>query len=113
MNIYCGNLSFSATEEELRSLFEGYGKVDSVAVIKDKMTGQSRGFAFVEMPNESEAQAAITALNGKDFKNRNLVVNAARPREEGGQRRGGGGGFNRGRYGGGQDRGGGSRNRDW
>ncbi len=104
MNIYCGNLSFSATEEELRSLFEGYGEVTSVAVIKDKMTGQSRGFAFVEMPNDSEAQAAITALNGKDFKNRNLVVNPARPREEGGQRRGGG--FSRGRPGG-------SRNRDW
>ncbi len=113
MNIYCGNLSFSASEDELRSLFEGYGQVSSVAVIKDKMTGQSRGFAFIEMPNDSEAQAAITALNGKDFKNRNLVVNPARPREEGGQRRGGGG-FQRGRSGGQDRRGGGdSRNRDW
>lgn len=105
MNIYCGNLSFSASEDELRSLFEEYGEVASVAVIKDKMTGQSRGFAFIEMPNDSEAQAAITGLNGKDFKNRNLVVNPARPREEGGQRRGGS--SNRGRYGGG------GRNRDW
>lgn len=105
MNIYCGNLSFNASEDELRSLFEGFGEVASVAVIKDKMTGQSRGFAFIEMPNDSEAEAAITALNGKDFKNRNLVVNPARPREEGGQRRSGG--FNRGRYGGG------GRNRDW
>jgi RNA recognition motif-containing protein len=113
MNIYCGNLSFSASEDEIRSLFEGYGQVSSVAVIKDKMTGQSRGFAFIEMPNDSEAQAAITALNGKDFKNRNLVVNPARPREEGGQRRGGGG-FQRGRSGGQDRRGGGdSRNRDW
>lgn len=113
MNIYCGNLSFSASEDELRSLFEGYGQVSSVAVIKDKMTGQSRGFAFIEMPNDSEAQAAITALNGKDFKNRNLVVNPARPREECGQRRGGGG-FQRGRSGGQDRRGGGdSRNRDW
>jgi len=107
MNIYCGNLSFSASEDELRSLFEEYGQVASVAVIKDKMTGQSRGFAFVEMPDDSEAQAAISALNGKDFKNRNLVVNPARPREEGSPRRGSGG-FQRGR-----GRGGDNRNRDW
>lgn len=114
MNIYVGNLSFSASEDEIRSLFEGYGQVTSVAVIKDKMTGQSRGFGFVEMPNDGEAQAAITALNGKDFKNRNLVVNPARPREDNGMRRGGGGGggFQRGRPGG-QDRHGGNRNRDW
>lgn len=116
MNIYCGNLSFNASEDEIRSLFEGYGQVASVAVIKDKLTGQSRGFGFVEMPNDSEAQAAITALNGKDFKNRNLVVNPARPRDDSGPRRGGGagGGFQRSRPGGGHDRRGGeNRNRDW
>ncbi len=119
MNIYCGNLSFNASEDEVRSLFEGFGQVTSVALIKDKLTGQSRGFGFVEMPNDSEAQAAITALNGKDFKNRNLVVNPARPRDESAPRRSGGGpgggGFQRGRFGG-QDRrggGGGNRNRDW
>jgi len=110
MNIYCGNLSFSASEDEVRSLFEGFGQVTSVALIKDKITGQSRGFGFVEMPNDSEAQAAITALNGKDFKNRNLVVNPARAREDSGPRRSGG--FQRGRNGG-QDRRGGSGNRGW
>jgi RNA recognition motif-containing protein len=112
MNIYCGNLSFNASEDEIRSMFEEYGQVASVAVIMDKLTGKSRGFGFVEMPNDSEAQAAITALNGKEFKGRNLVVNAARPREEAGPRRGGGG-FHRGRPGGGQGRRGGGENRNW
>jgi len=98
MNIYVGNLPFAATEDEVRQLFEGYGQVDSVALIKDKFSGQPRGFGFVEMPNAEEANAAITGLNGKDFKGRALVANQARPREE---RTGGGGG-------GGYDRRGGS-----
>lgn len=98
MNIYVGNLSYQATEDELRTLFEQFGQVSSVALIKDKMTGQPRGFGFVEMPNDSEAQKAIQELNGKDMKGRSLSINPARPREE----RGGGGG-----YGGGGGRGGG------
>lgn len=98
MNIYVGNLSYNATEEDLKELFETYGTVASVALIKDKMTGQMRGFAFVEMPNDAEAQTAIQALNDNDFKGRNLAVNVARPREE---RSGGGGGGGGGRYGGG------------
>lgn len=82
MNIYVGNLPFNAAEEELKELFSAYGQVDSVSLIKDKFTGQSRGFGFVEMPNLKEAQAAIAGLNGKDFKGRNLTVNPAKPREE-------------------------------
>ena len=90
MNIYIGNLPYNASEDEVRQAFEAYGQVASVALIKDRMTGQPRGFGFVEMPNQSEAQAAIDGLNGKDFMNRTLVVNQARPREERGERRGGG-----------------------
>jgi cold-inducible RNA-binding protein len=82
MNIYIGNLPFNAAEDELRELFAAYGQVESVSLIKDKYTGQSRGFGFVEMPNLKEAQAAIAGLNGKDFLGRNLTVNPARPREE-------------------------------
>jgi cold-inducible RNA-binding protein len=82
MNIYIGNLPFNAAEDELKELFAAYGQVDSVSLIKDKFTGQSRGFGFVEMPNLKEAQAAIAGLNGKDFMGRNLTVNPARPREE-------------------------------
>jgi RNA recognition motif-containing protein len=101
MNIYVGNLPFSATEDELREVFSTYGQVESVTIIKDKVSGRSRGFGFIEMPEDSEAQSAITGLNGKDFKARNLVVNQARPREErGGDFRGGsggrGGGYQRG-----------------
>ncbi len=102
MNIYVGNLPFSVSEDDIRQAFAQYGAVDSVSIIKDKFTNQSRGFAFVEMPNATEAQAAIAGLNGKDFKGRALTVNEARPRTEGG---GGGGG--RGGYGGGGGRGGG------
>lgn len=104
MNIYVGNLPFNATEEEVQALFTPFGTVTSVALIKDKMTGQPRGFGFVEMSDDTEAQKAITALNGKEFKNRAMVVNAARPREERGF--GGGGGGGRGGYGG-ERRGGG------
>ena len=82
MNIYIGNLPFNAAEDELKELFAAYGQVDSVSLIKDKYTGQSRGFGFVEMPNLKEAQAAIAGLNGKEFMGRNLTVNPARPREE-------------------------------
>lgn len=101
MNIYVGNLSFDATEDEIRELFAEFGKVTSVALIKDKFTGQPRGFGFVEMADDSEANKAIQALNGREFRRRALTVNQARPREEG--MRGGGGG----RGGGFGDRGGG------
>jgi RNA recognition motif-containing protein len=124
MNIYVGNLSFEASEDDLRGLFAPFGQVSSVSLIKDKFTGQSRGFAFVEMANMAEAQKAIQGLNGKDFKSRALTVNAARPREERpgggggggyGDRRGGGGGGGGygdrrgGGGGGGGNRGGGNR----
>jgi RNA recognition motif-containing protein len=95
MNIYVGNLPYNVTEDEVRQAFEAFGQVSSVSLIKDKMTGQMRGFGFVEMPNMDEAQAAIQNLNGRDFKNRSLVVNPARPREERGDRGGGGRGGQR------------------
>ncbi len=114
MNIYVGNLPFSVSEDDIRQAFAQYGAVDSVSIIKDKFTNQSRGFAFVEMPNATEAQAAIAALNGKDFNGRALTVNEARPRTEGGGGGrggygGGGGGRSGGRSGGGRggNRGGG------
>ncbi|ROR32513.1 RNA recognition motif domain-containing protein [Inmirania thermothiophila] len=81
MNIYVGNLPYSATEDELRAAFEQYGQVDSVNIIIDRETNRSRGFAFVEMPVSSEARAAIDALNGTDMGGRSLRVNEARPRE--------------------------------
>ena len=95
MNIYVGNLSFQASEDDVRQAFEAFGQVTSSSIVKDKFTGQSRGFAFVEMPNDTEAQAAIAGLNGKDLKGRASNVNEARPRTEGGGgggRRGSGGG---------------------
>lgn len=82
MNIYVGNLSYNSTEDGLKGLFEGYGEVTSVNVIKDKMTGQSRGFGFVEMPDDGQAQAAIDGLNGQEFDGRQLRINVARRREE-------------------------------
>jgi len=91
MNIYVGNLSRDVTDEDLRQAFEDFGQVESINIIKDKFTGESRGFGFVEMPSKDEAQAAITGLNGKDLKGRALNINEARPRTEG--RGGGGGGF--------------------
>ncbi len=93
MNIYVGNLSFEVTEEDLRQAFEAFGQVTSANIIKDKYSGQSRGFGFVEMSTKAEAQSAITSLNGKELKGRTLNVNEARPRSEGrrgGGRRGGG-----------------------
>jgi len=96
MNIYVGNISHQTTEEDLRQAFEGLGKVESVAIIKDKLSGESRGFGFVEMPVQAEAMAAISGLNGTELGGRSLKVNEARPREDrgggGGPRRGGGGG---------------------
>lgn len=89
MNIYCGNLAHELTEEELREAFEEFGQVASAKIITDRYSGVSRGFGFVEMASKSEAQAAITGLNGKELKGRTLTVNEARPRDEGG--RGGGG----------------------
>ena len=82
MNIYVGNLSYNTTDDGLKGLFEGYGEVVSVNVIKDKMTGQSRGFAFIEMSADDQAQAAIDGLNGQEFDGRQLRINVARKREE-------------------------------
>jgi RNA recognition motif-containing protein len=106
MNLYIGNLSWSISEPELQQTFEAYGEVSSCKIVKDKMTNRSKGFAFVEMPNDDEANAAISALNGKDVKGRNISVNEARPREERPQG-GGGGGYRGGGSGGGGNRGGG------
>ncbi len=95
MNIYIGNLSREVSEDELRQAFEAFGQVTSVNVIKDRYTGESRGFGFVEMATKSEAQAAINGLNGTSLGERTLSVSEARPRAEGGRRPygGGGGGF--------------------
>ena len=99
MNIYVGNLSFTVTEDDLRAAFQAFGTVEKAAIITDKMSGQPRGFGFVEMPNKDEAVKAISGLNGKDLKGRNLKVNEAQPRPAGGGGRGGfGGGGGRGRF---------------
>ncbi|MDX2170383.1 MAG: RNA-binding protein [Deltaproteobacteria bacterium] len=86
--LYVGNLSFSATEEELKDYFAQAGTPDSVAIIKDRLTGKSRGFGFVEMSTDTEASEAIEKLDGKDFKGRPLKINEARAREGGGAGRG-------------------------
>ena len=91
MNIYVGNLSFSMTEADLKEAFSVHGTVQSASIITDKISGQSRGFGFVEMPNKDEAEKAIAALNGKDVKGRALKVNEAKPRTDRPQ----GGGFGR------------------
>ena len=83
MNIYVGSLSYKATEEDLRKEFEGFGQVESVNIIKDRYSGESRGFGFVEMLNKDEAQSAIEGLNGRELKGRKISVNEARPRSEG------------------------------
>ena len=101
MNIYVGNISRTATEQDLRDAFTAFGEVQSAAIIKDKFSGESRGFGFVEMPNKEEAEKAIAGLNGKDLKGRPLTVNEARPRTDR-PRTGGGGG--RGGFGGGRGR---------
>jgi RNA recognition motif-containing protein len=92
MNIYVGNLSWGLSEDDLREAFESYGEVDSVKIIQDKMTGRSRGFGFVEMPDDSEAKSAIAELNGKELDGRAIKVNEARPKRDD---RGGGRGFGR------------------
>jgi RNA recognition motif-containing protein len=106
--IYVGGLPYSATEQQLSDLFGAHGAVASARIITDKFTGQSRGFGFVEMSSDSEAQAAITALNGSDMGGRTLTVNEARPQEP----RGGGGG-GRGGFGGGGGRGAGGKRDRW
>ena len=82
MNIYVGNLSSEVTEDDLQEAFKEFGQVESVTIIKDKFTGESRGFGFVEIPAKAEAQSAITGLEGKELKGRTLKVNEARPRSE-------------------------------
>ncbi len=82
MNIYVGNLSGEISEDDLRQTFEAFGKVASVTIIKDKFSGESRGFGFLEMPAKAEAQSAITGLEGKELKGRTLKVNEARPSSE-------------------------------
>jgi RNA recognition motif-containing protein len=99
--LYVGNLSYETTEADLTSLFEQHGRVSSVQVIMDRDTGRSKGFAFVEMGSDQEAQAAIQAMNGAMTNGRALTVNEARPKTEGGGGRGGRGGFGGGRSGGG------------
>lgn len=118
-NIYVGNISFQTTEQDIDAAFSAYGQVDRVQIVKDRDTGQSRGFAFVEMPNNADADKAMAALNGADLSGRTLTVNEARPREPrpggggggGGNRFGGGGGGNR-PGGGGSGGGGGNRRRE-
>ena len=87
MNIYVGNLPYGVTENELKDAFAEFGEVSSANIIMDKFSGQSKGFGFVEMPNNSEAGEAIKALNGTALKGRNIKVNEAKPREERPQRR--------------------------
>lgn len=82
MNLYVGNLNWQTTEADLQAAFEAYGQVSSVTIIKDKYTGQSRGFGFVEMPNDAEGQAAIDGLNGKEVDGRTLRIDLARPRDD-------------------------------
>jgi RNA recognition motif-containing protein len=82
MNIYVGNLSYGMSEDELRQAFAAHGEVSSAKILMDRETGRSRGFGFVEMPNQSEAEAAIAQLNGKDVGGRALRINEARPREK-------------------------------
>lgn len=117
MNIFVGNLPFTIEEADLRESFEAYGSVDSVKIIKDKFTGKSKGFGFVEMPEDEDALKAINELNGANVQSRTIVVNKSEPKPEGERRsfnnnRGGGdrGGYNRG-GGGGYNRGGGDFNR--
>jgi len=114
MKIYVGNLSYEVTEEDLRLAIEEFGQVESVTIIKDKYSGKSKGFGFVEMASKEEGQAAIDGLNGKELKGRTLNVNEARPRKESRGGRGGGyGGGRGGGYGGGRGGGqGGGRGRD-
>ena len=116
MDIYVGNLPYSATEEEVAEVFAAFGPVEQVKIITDRETGRPRGFAFVTLADESRVKEAAEAVDGQDLGGRALRVNPAEPREPrgggGGDRRGGGGGDRRGGGGGGRDRRGGGRNRD-
>ena len=128
MNIYVGNLSWGLKDQDLANLFTPFGEVASAKIVMDKFTQRSKGFGFVEMPNDEQAQAAIAQLNGSEVEGRNLVVNESRPKEEGGGggfkkrnfgggggggfKKGGGGGGYRGGNGGGYNRGGGGGYRD-
>ncbi len=87
MNIYVGNLSYEITDDEVKDLFSPHGEIASVSIIKDKHSGQSKGFGFVEMPNQAEAEEAIKALNESELKGRNIKVNQAKPKEERPKRR--------------------------
>ena len=95
MNIYVGNLSYEATQDDVRQAFEAHGEVSSVSIIMDKMTGRSRGFGFVEMPDKGQGTAAISALNLQEVRGRAMTVNEAKPKTDGGNRGGGGGGRGR------------------
>ncbi|MDH4027232.1 MAG: RNA-binding protein [Nitrospirota bacterium] len=111
MNIYVGNLSYEVTEDDLKLAFEAFGQVNTTSIIKDKYSGQSKGFGFVEMASKEEGQAAIDGLNGTEIKGRTINVNEARPREAGSRSGGGkggyGGGGSKGGYGGKGGKGGG------
>src|SRR6185436_11356952 len=115
MNIYVGNLSWTMTEDDLRSLFEQYGTVSSVKIVKDRETGRSRGFGFVDMPDDNQGQQALTSLYDTEVMGRKIIVNESQTKPEGG----GGGGFNKGGGGGGYKKGGfnrgggGGYNRDY
>jgi RNA recognition motif-containing protein len=120
MNIYVGNLSWNLKDQDLSNLFAAHGEVISAKIVNDKFTNRSKGFGFVEMANDDQAQAAIAALNGTEVDGRNIVVNESRPKQEGG---GGGGGFKKRSFGngggggykkggGGYNKGGGGFNRD-
>ena len=114
MKIYVGNLSFDVTEDEITAEFGTYGKVESVAIPADKLSGRPRGFAFVEMASKSEAEAAIAGLNGKTLKDRTIVVNESRPRTDnrsGGSYGNRSGGYGSGGYDGGRGGGGGKGGR--
>jgi RNA recognition motif-containing protein len=127
MNIYVGNLSWQMTDEDLRTMFEQYGSVTSAKIVKDKVSGRSKGFGFVEMPEDSEAQNALSSLYESEVMGRKIIVNEAQPKPQGGggggfKKRsfggGGGGGYRKGGGGGGYnrdrgDRGGGGYNRDY
>ena len=120
MNIYVGNLSWNLKDQDLSNLFATHGEVSSAKIVTDKFTNRSKGFGFVEMPNDDQAQAAIAALNGTEVDGRNIVVNESRPKPEGGGGGGfkkrsfgnGGGGGYKGGGGGGFKKGGGGFNRD-
>ena len=105
MNIYVGNLSWQMTDEDLRTLFEQYGSVTSAKIVKDKVSGRSKGFGFVEMPEDTEAQNALSSLYDSEVLGRKIIVNEAQPKPQNGG--GGGGGFKKRSFGGGSGGGGG------